>query len=203
MDVTPVMICVFVVMCCSMLVLLYYFYDHLGEPCSGWWLGAGCGWGSTPHFHPSPCSLRHHWDLLPGLLHRPLQLPGTLCASPALLWVQVSPAPEVPAPSYSQGPSPVLLPGFQPFGHSSGHSSGHRASTPQCWPRAEPISGPSHQAASLSPASCPAAIWGDAGPQGPLPQPSQGSRGPWVATGAADWPCSEYPTGQGPGESPA
>ncbi|XP_064136274.1 signal peptide peptidase-like 2B isoform X4 [Loxodonta africana] len=28
-DVTPVMICVFVVMCCSMLVLLYYFYDHL------------------------------------------------------------------------------------------------------------------------------------------------------------------------------
>lgn len=30
MDVTPVMTCVFVVMCCSMLVLLYYFYDHLG-----------------------------------------------------------------------------------------------------------------------------------------------------------------------------
>uniref|UniRef100_A0A8C9K1V8 PA domain-containing protein n=1 Tax=Panthera tigris altaica TaxID=74533 RepID=A0A8C9K1V8_PANTA len=29
-DVTPVMICVFVVMCCSMLVLLYYFYDQLG-----------------------------------------------------------------------------------------------------------------------------------------------------------------------------
>ncbi|XP_041416929.1 signal peptide peptidase-like 2B isoform X4 [Xenopus laevis] len=28
-DVTPIMICVFVVMCCSMLVLLYYFYDHL------------------------------------------------------------------------------------------------------------------------------------------------------------------------------
>ncbi|XP_068089793.1 signal peptide peptidase-like 2B [Hyperolius riggenbachi] len=28
-DVTPVMICVFVVMCCSMLVLLYKFYDHL------------------------------------------------------------------------------------------------------------------------------------------------------------------------------
>ncbi|XP_052603064.1 signal peptide peptidase-like 2B isoform X4 [Peromyscus californicus insignis] len=28
-DVTPVMICVFVVMCCFMLVLLYYFYDHL------------------------------------------------------------------------------------------------------------------------------------------------------------------------------
>ncbi|XP_024898810.1 signal peptide peptidase-like 2B isoform X2 [Pteropus alecto] len=28
-DVTPVMICVFVVMCCSMLVLLYFFYDHL------------------------------------------------------------------------------------------------------------------------------------------------------------------------------
>lgn len=29
-DVSPVMICVFVVMCCSMLVLLYYFYDQLG-----------------------------------------------------------------------------------------------------------------------------------------------------------------------------
>ncbi|KAL6063127.1 hypothetical protein STEG23_037779 [Scotinomys teguina] len=28
-DVTPVMICVFVIMCCFMLVLLYYFYDHL------------------------------------------------------------------------------------------------------------------------------------------------------------------------------
>lgn len=32
MDVTPVMICVFVVMCCFMLVLLYYFYDRLGMP---------------------------------------------------------------------------------------------------------------------------------------------------------------------------
>lgn len=29
-DVTPIMICVFVVMCCTMLVLLYFFYDHLG-----------------------------------------------------------------------------------------------------------------------------------------------------------------------------
>lgn len=29
-DVTPIMTCVFVVMCCSMLVLLYFFYDHLG-----------------------------------------------------------------------------------------------------------------------------------------------------------------------------
>lgn len=29
-DVTPIMICVFVVMCCSMLVLLYFFYDRLG-----------------------------------------------------------------------------------------------------------------------------------------------------------------------------
>ncbi|KAI9544449.1 Signal peptide peptidase-like 2B [Dissostichus eleginoides] len=28
-DVTPIMICVFVVMCCSMLVLLYFFYDSL------------------------------------------------------------------------------------------------------------------------------------------------------------------------------
>lgn len=29
-DVTPIMISVFVVMCCSMLVLLYFFYDRLG-----------------------------------------------------------------------------------------------------------------------------------------------------------------------------
>lgn len=29
-DVTPVMISIFVVMCCSMLVLLYFFYDYLG-----------------------------------------------------------------------------------------------------------------------------------------------------------------------------
>ncbi|KAK6288385.1 hypothetical protein J4Q44_G00389150 [Coregonus suidteri] len=28
-DVTPIMISMFVVMCCSMLVLLYFFYDHL------------------------------------------------------------------------------------------------------------------------------------------------------------------------------
>ena len=66
-DVTPVMICVFVVMCCSMLVLLYHFYDQLGGspspalrasaeggiqgPCGGWWLEApvagspGGAWG--------------------------------------------------------------------------------------------------------------------------------------------------------------
>ncbi|XP_077472071.1 signal peptide peptidase-like 2 isoform X2 [Stigmatopora argus] len=29
LDVTPIMICVFTVMCCSMLVLLYFFYDSL------------------------------------------------------------------------------------------------------------------------------------------------------------------------------
>lgn len=41
-DVTPVMICVFVVMCCSMLVLLYFFYDQLGgSPASD--LRAVCG----------------------------------------------------------------------------------------------------------------------------------------------------------------
>lgn len=33
-DVTPIMICVFVVMCCSMLVLLYFFYDQLGAFCN-------------------------------------------------------------------------------------------------------------------------------------------------------------------------
>lgn len=29
-DVTPIMICVFVATCCSMLLLLYLFYDSLG-----------------------------------------------------------------------------------------------------------------------------------------------------------------------------
>lgn len=39
-DVTPIMICVFVVMCCSMLVLLYFFYDHLGTTLACHWPNA-------------------------------------------------------------------------------------------------------------------------------------------------------------------
>lgn len=45
-DVTPIMICVFVVMCCSMLVLLYLFYDSLGET----------------RIHPMTFNLYLHWS---------------------------------------------------------------------------------------------------------------------------------------------
>uniref|UniRef100_A0A287CXW7 Signal peptide peptidase-like 2B n=1 Tax=Ictidomys tridecemlineatus TaxID=43179 RepID=A0A287CXW7_ICTTR len=51
-DVTPVMIGVFVVMCCSMLVLLYHFYDHLGAPPAPEGARAG-GRGYQPH-RPAP-----------------------------------------------------------------------------------------------------------------------------------------------------
>lgn len=137
-DVTPVMICVFVVMCCSMLVLLYFFYDQLGGSpasalravCVG---GGGCGpclqgvpgggglplpflgarpparGGAEPSLSPSlppapqlPPSLCHHWHLLPGLLHRPLQLLVTARAEAAVLQVQVSPRGG-PHRLYSQG----------------------------------------------------------------------------------------------------
>ena len=68
-DVTPVMICVFVVMCCSMLVLLYFFYDQLGGSpasapravCWGWRLrslpsrsASGGGRPSRPLVRPLP-----------------------------------------------------------------------------------------------------------------------------------------------------
>lgn len=123
-DVTPVMICVFVVMCCSMLVLLYFFYDQLGgcpasalrAMCGGWRLwslpsrsalgrpplslvlpparGVRCRALPQPLTAPAPQlppSVCHHWHLLPGLLHRPLQLLVTAHAEAAVLQVQVSP----------------------------------------------------------------------------------------------------------------
>lgn len=162
-DVTPIMICVFVVMCCGMLVLLYYFYDQLGacntapdtspapsntylviaSPTPGHRLHplqhaqplvtgpalfqqsptliAGPAHPNTPRpgtqvstptpanpspgetplalppplgkrnpIHCLPHSLCHHWHLLPGFLHRPLQLPGAPCPAAALLQVPVS-----------------------------------------------------------------------------------------------------------------
>lgn len=133
-DVTPVMTCVFVVMCCSMLVLLYYFYDHLGaallEKCSRWrvkgasWAGpvpslywlhhlvcvheymepfpGVCGGPRQPSpHHPSAHSLRDHRDLLPGLLHGPLQLPFTLGPEAAIWQMQVSPC-GLPSPGPAQ-----------------------------------------------------------------------------------------------------
>ena len=169
-DVTPVMICVFVVMCCSMLVLLYYFYDQLGAPpahqrdaeartpahrsrvppppacgvpleksvgganvgrhrqpgggdlCSGncpsryqlpatqlgctntWSPFSGGGQGGRPRWPPAlnarptpPRSLCDHRDLLPVLLHGPLQLPVSTGPEAAVRQMSVSPPRENPA----------------------------------------------------------------------------------------------------------
>uniref|UniRef100_A0A8C2XR44 Signal peptide peptidase-like 2B n=1 Tax=Cyclopterus lumpus TaxID=8103 RepID=A0A8C2XR44_CYCLU len=53
-DVTPIMICVFVVMCCSMLVLLYFFYDSLAI----WVIAIFCVASSVennlPYLHKRP-----------------------------------------------------------------------------------------------------------------------------------------------------
>ena len=156
MDVTPVMTCVFVVMCCSMLVLLYYFYDHLGasllasalQKC-GAWQGEGRGFGrglspaSAGRRSPCPgirvhgallggvpgprcpgllltatlfCSLRDHWDFLPGLLHGPLQLPVATGPEAAIWQMQVSSQVAFPQPHLascprhcSRGPAPRPL----------------------------------------------------------------------------------------------
>lgn len=62
---------------------------------------------SLPPCPALPRSLWHHWDLLPGLLHRPLQLPVTLGAETAVLHVQVSPRCSFRArPLLSCPPSP-------------------------------------------------------------------------------------------------
>lgn len=92
-DVTPVMTCVFVVMCCSMLVLLYFFYDHLGASSPGPGPGPRAGlsrWAQGPHPR-LPRSLRDHRHFLPGLVHGPLQLPVAAGAEAAVWQVQVSP----------------------------------------------------------------------------------------------------------------
>lgn len=62
---------------------------------------------SLPPCPALPRSLWHHWDLLPGLLHWPLQLPVTLGAETAVLHVQVSPRCSFRArPLLSCPPSP-------------------------------------------------------------------------------------------------
>lgn len=139
-DVTPVMICVFVVMCCSMLVLLYHFYDQLGGCPAPALRAAGEGGvqgprqegpGATPSFpwggHPArecgtepsfrlpsppapPRSLRHHRHLLPGLLHGPLQLPVTAPPEAAVLQMQVSPRATPTWPCSRGSPSAALWP---------------------------------------------------------------------------------------------
>nr|KAF6401609.1 hypothetical protein HJG63_009652 [Rousettus aegyptiacus] len=89
-DVTPVMTCVFVVMCCSMLVLLYFFYDHLGASSPGPGPGPRAGlsrWAQGPHPR-LPRSLRDHRHFLPGLVHGPLQLPVAAGAEAAVWQVQ-------------------------------------------------------------------------------------------------------------------
>jgi signal peptide peptidase-like protein 2B len=74
-DVTPVMICVFVVMCCFMLVLLYYFYDRLGMPPTR---------GPRPPTQgPAQGPRGHSWflDFLPFL---PLTVPAPCLPGPAV-----------------------------------------------------------------------------------------------------------------------
>lgn len=58
-DVTPIMICVFVVMCCSMLVLLYFFYDYLG---------------TMSHTHTHTVNTRSHLEILSSAPIQPKHL---------------------------------------------------------------------------------------------------------------------------------
>lgn len=91
-DVTPVMICVFVVMCCFMLVLLYYFYDRLGMPPAQ--TARAPPTSQSPAHQPEPLTLqgpalseqnqvqepRGHSVPLDFLPFLPLAVPGALLA---------------------------------------------------------------------------------------------------------------------------
>nr|XP_044608147.1 signal peptide peptidase-like 2B [Equus asinus] len=92
-DVTPVMICVFVVMCCSMLVLLYYFYDKLVYVIIGiFCLASSTGLYSclAPLVQRLPfCQCRVPDNSLPYLHKRPqvrLLLLALLCLAASVVW---------------------------------------------------------------------------------------------------------------------
>ncbi|XP_058138110.1 signal peptide peptidase-like 2B isoform X2 [Dasypus novemcinctus] len=92
-DVTPVMIGVFVVMCCSMLVLLYYFYDHLVYVVIGiFCLASSTGLYSclAPFVRRLPCgSCRLPDNSLPYLHKRPqarMLLLALACVAVSVVW---------------------------------------------------------------------------------------------------------------------
>ncbi|KAF7235910.1 Signal peptide peptidase-like 2B [Varanus komodoensis] len=92
-DVTPIMICVFVVMCCSMLVLLYYFYDQLVYAIIGiFCLAASIGLYSclSPFVRRFPLGkCRIPGNNLPYFHKRPqvrMLLLAAFCISISLLW---------------------------------------------------------------------------------------------------------------------
>ncbi|XP_060939832.1 signal peptide peptidase-like 2 [Limanda limanda] len=93
-DVTPIMICVFVVMCCSMLVLLYFFYDYLAI----WVIGIFCLASSVglyscmwPFVRRLPfCKCRIPENNLPYLHKRPQirsLLLSAFCIGLSIIWM--------------------------------------------------------------------------------------------------------------------
>ncbi|XP_040846458.1 signal peptide peptidase-like 2B isoform X1 [Ochotona curzoniae] len=92
-DVTPVMICVFVVTCCTMLVLLYYFYDQLVYVVIGiFCLASSTGLYSclAPLVRRLPCcTCRVPDNSLPYLRKRPqarMLLLAAFCVSVSVVW---------------------------------------------------------------------------------------------------------------------
>ncbi|XP_061695903.1 signal peptide peptidase-like 2 [Syngnathoides biaculeatus] len=94
LDVTPIMICVFVVMCCSMLVLLYFFYDSLAI----WVIAIFCLASSVglfsclwPFVRRLPfCKCRIPENNLPYLHKRPqvrALLLSALCVGVSVTWM--------------------------------------------------------------------------------------------------------------------
>ncbi|XP_056276301.1 signal peptide peptidase-like 2 isoform X2 [Pseudoliparis swirei] len=93
-DVTPIMICVFVVMCCSMLVLLYFFYDSLAI----WVIAIFCVASSVglhsclwPFVRRLPfCKCRVPENNLPYLHKRPqirMLLLSAFCIAVSVTWM--------------------------------------------------------------------------------------------------------------------
>ncbi|XP_061879810.1 signal peptide peptidase-like 2 [Entelurus aequoreus] len=93
-DVTPIMICMFVVMCCSMLVLLYFFYDSLAI----WVIGIFCVASSMglysclwPFVRRLPfCKCRIPENNLPYLHKRPqvrALVLSALCVGVSITWM--------------------------------------------------------------------------------------------------------------------
>ncbi|XP_023820659.1 signal peptide peptidase-like 2B isoform X1 [Oryzias latipes] len=93
-DVTPIMICVFVVMCCNMLVLLYFFYDYLAI----WVIGIFCVASSVglhsclwPFVRRLPfCKCRVPENNLPYFHKRPqvrMLLLSAFCVAVSVVWM--------------------------------------------------------------------------------------------------------------------